>query len=199
MPIRIATGGIAQETNTFQWEPTALGDFTKGSSAVDHGQDILTRLRGTGTIYGGIIAEAEANDVELIPTLYARAVPGGRVSREAYETFSAEIVDGIRRAMPVDGVLLGIHGAMALDDGPDGEGPLITQIREVVGPDVPIVAPLDLHTNLSEEMIEEANAFVGYKEYPHTDTPETGAQAMQILLATIRGEVQPTMAHTRIP
>lgn len=199
MPIRIATGGIAQETNTFQWEPTSLADFTKGSSAVDRGQDILTRLRGTGTIYGGIIAEAEANEVELIPTLYARAVPGGRVSREAYESFSAEIVEGIRRAMPVDGVLLGIHGAMALEHGPDGEGPLITQIREVVGPEVPIVAPLDLHTNLSEEMMEEANAFVGYKEYPHTDTPETGAQAMRILLATIRGEAKPTMAHTRLP
>src|ERR1044072_4721880 len=108
------------------------------------------------------MAEDEANDVELIPTLYAHAVPGGRVSREAYENFSATIVEGIRRAMPVDGVLLGIYGAMALEHGPDGEGPLITQIPEVVGPDVPIVAPLDLHTNLSEEMMEEANAFIGY-------------------------------------
>ncbi|HEY8602079.1 MAG TPA: M81 family metallopeptidase [Thermomicrobiales bacterium] len=198
MPIRIATGGIAQETNTFQWEPTTLADFSAGSSGIERGEGIM-RLRGTGTIYGGIIAEAEANDVELIPTLYAHAVPGGRVSREAHEAFCAEILDGIRRALPVDGVLLGIHGAMALEHAPDGEGPLIARIRALVGPDVPIVAPLDLHTNLSEEMMAEADAFVGYKEYPHIDMPETGAHAMRLLLATIRGEAKPTMAHTRLP
>lgn len=198
MPIRIVTGGIAQETNTFQHEPTTLADFTTGSSGVVRGEELL-HLRGTGTIYGGILAEAAAQDVELIPTLYAHAVPGGRVSREAYEMFCGEILDGIRRVLPVDGVLLGIHGAMALEHGSDGEGPLITQIRELVGPDVPIVAPLDLHTNLSEEMMAEADAFVGYKEYPHVDTPETGALAMRLLLATIRGEVRPTMAHTRLP
>jgi microcystin degradation protein MlrC len=196
--IRIVTGGIAQETNTFQWEPTTLADFRKGSSRIERGQQILD-LEGTGTIYGGIIAEAQANDVELIPTTYGHAVPGGRVSREAFDTMRDEILAGIREALPVDGVLLGIHGAMALEDNDDGEGPLITAVRELVGPDVPIVAPLDLHTNLSEEMMREADAFVGYKHYPHIDTPETGAQAMRILLATIRGEITPTMAHVRLP
>src|SRR5947209_20551509 len=99
----------------------------------------------------------------------------------------AEIVAGSRAAMPGDGVLLGLHGAMALEHLDDGEGPLITAVRELVGPDVPIVAPLDLHTNLSDEMVEEANAFVGYKEYPHIDTPETGPRALQIPLATTQG------------
>lgn len=198
MAIRIVTGGIAQETNTFQWEPTTLADFAKGSSSVHRGAGILA-LEGTGTIYGGIVAEARRQGVELIPTTYGQAVPGGRVTREAYETLCDEILAGIRAALPVDGVLLGLHGAMALEHGDDGEGPLIAAVRELVGPGVPIVAPLDLHTNLSDEMVEEANAFVGYKEYPHIDTPETGARALQILLATIRGEATPTMAHVRLP
>ncbi|HET9015472.1 MAG TPA: M81 family metallopeptidase [Thermomicrobiaceae bacterium] len=198
MAIRIVTGGIAQETNTFQWEPTTLTDFQKGSSHVYRGDQILA-LDGTGTIYGGIVAEARKLGVELIPTTYAQAVPGGRVSREAFETFKAEILDGIRKAMPVDGVLLGIHGAMALEHNDDGEGPLITAVRELVGPEVPIVTPLDLHTNLSDEMMEEATAFVGYKEYPHIDTAETGARALQILVQTVRGEVTPTMAATHVP
>src|SRR6185312_12912577 len=137
MAIRIVTGGIAQETNTFQWEPTSLDDFNMGSSHIDRGQEIL-EMEGTGTIYGGIIAVAKAAGVELIPTTYGRAVPGGRVSREAFELMKNEIVDGIRQAMPVDGILLGIHGAMALEHNDDGEGPLITAIREVVGPDMPI-------------------------------------------------------------
>lgn len=198
MAIRIVTGGIAQETNTFQWEPTTLTDFEKGSSKVYRGQQILG-LEGTGTIYGGIVAEAKRLGVELIPTTYAQAVPGGRVSREAFETFRNEILTGIRQAMPVDGVLLGIHGAMALEHNDDGEGPLITAVRELVGPDVPIVAPLDLHTNLSEEMMEEATAFVGYKEYPHIDTPETGAHALRMLVAAIVGATKPTMAHVKLP
>jgi microcystin degradation protein MlrC len=196
--MRIVTGGIAQETNTFQWEPTTLSDFNKGSSGIVRGDDILA-LDGTGTIYGGIVSEAKKHGVELIPTTYAHAVPGGKVSKEAFETFRDEILDGLRAAMPVDGVLLGIHGAMALEHSDDGEGPLITAIREVVGPDVPIIAPLDLHTNLSDEMMEEANAFVGYKHYPHIDTPETGAAAMDMLVRTIRGEVNPVMAYTRVP
>lgn len=198
MAIRIVTGGIAQETNTFQWEPTTLTDFQKGSSGIERGDGIL-RLAGTGLIYGGIIAGAEAEGVDLIPTTYGHAVPGGRVSREAFETLRDEILDGIRAAMPVDGVLLGIHGAMALEHLDDGEGPLITAVRELVGPEIPIVAPLDLHTNLSDEMMSEATAFVGYKKYPHTDMAETGAQAMDILIRTVRGEVIPTMAHVRLP
>ena len=95
-----------------------------------------------------------------------------------------EILGGHPRCLPVDGVLLGLHGAMALEHDDDGEGPLITAVRELVGPDVPIVAPLDLHTNLSDTMMRETDAFVGYKEYPHTDMPETGAQALRLLVDT---------------
>jgi microcystin degradation protein MlrC len=196
--MRIVTGGISQETNTFQHELTTLADFQKGSSRIDRGQEILD-LEGTGTIYGGIIAKAKEYDVELIPTTYGRAVPGGPVTREAFETMRDEILEGIRNAGEIDGVLLGIHGAMALEHLPDGEGPLLTAIREVVGPEIPIVAPLDLHTNLSDEMMEQCDAFVGYKQYPHVDTPETGAQAMEILIKTIKGEIKPAMAFTRVP
>ena len=202
MAVRIVTGGISQETNTFQWEPTTLTDFQKGSSRIDRGDEILA-LDGTGTIYGGIVSEAKKHGVELIPTTFGRAVPGGRVSKEAFETMRDEIIEGVRKAMQepggVDGVLLGIHGAMALEHNDDGEGPLLTAIREVVGPDVPITAPLDLHTNLSEEMMEECDAFVGYKHYPHIDTPETGARAMQILIETIKGNIKPTMAYVKVP
>ncbi|MEX2425848.1 MAG: M81 family metallopeptidase [Thermomicrobiaceae bacterium] len=198
MALRIATGGISQETNTFQWEPTSLQDFQQGSSAIHRGNGIFD-LEGTGTIYGGIIAEAKKHGVELIPTTFGRAVPGGRVSKEAFETMAGEIAEGIKNAGKIDGVLLGIHGAMALEHDHDGEGPLLRAIREVVGPDLPIIAPLDLHTNLSEEMMELATAFVGYKEYPHIDTAETGARAMEMLVQTINGEITPTMHHVKVP
>ena len=197
--MRIVTGGIAQETNTFQWQPTTLDDFQRaGFGTLVRGQEILD-LGGTGSVYGGVVPAAVAQGVELIPTTYASVMPGGRVTREAFDALRTEILHGISAALPVDGVLLVLHGAMALSDWDDAEGLLLREVRELVGPDVPIVAPLDLHTNLSDEMVAYADALVGYREYPHTDMPEAGARALNLLAATVRGEVTPAMAFTRLP
>ena len=197
--MRIVTGGIAQETNTFQWQPTTLADFERlGFGGVARGAEILA-LEGTGTVYGGAVAEARRLGVELVPTTYGGVMPGGRVARAAYDALAEEILTGVRAALPVDGVLLVLHGAMALADADDAEGPLLAAVREIVGPGVPIVAPLDLHTNLSDEMVAVADGLVGYKEYPHVDMPQTGAAALRMLVATIRGEIRPAMAFARLP
>jgi microcystin degradation protein MlrC len=197
--VRIVTGGIAQETNTFQWQPTTLDDFSRpGFGTLVRGRELLD-LAGTGTVYGGVVPEAEREGVELIPTVYGAVMPGGRVSREAFERLSGELLDGIARALPVDGVLLVLHGAMALEDHDDAEGLLLERVRQLVGPDIPIVAPLDLHTNLSDEMVTFADALVGYKEYPHVDMPETGIHALRLLAAEVRGDAKPAMAHVRLP
>src|ERR671917_261567 len=197
--MRIVTGGIAQETNTFQRELTTLADFQRpGFGKVARGQQLLD-LEGTGTVYGGAVAEAKRLGVELIPTTYGSVMPGGCVTREAFNTLRDEIVAGIHDALPVDGVLLVLHGAMALENDDDGETLLIRAVRDVVGPSIPIVAPLDLHTNLSDEMVAGVDAFVGYKEYPHVDMPETGARALQILVASIHQGSRLAMAHTRLP
>src|SRR5215208_844051 len=197
--MRIVTGGIAQETNTFQRELTTLADFQRpGFGTLVRGQHLLD-LEGTGTVYGGAVAEARRLGVELIPTTYGSVMPGGRVTREAFDALRDEIVAGIRDALPVDGVLLVLHGAMALENDDDGETLLIRAVREVVGPTMPIVAPLDLHTNLSDEMVAGITAYVGYKEYPHVDMPETGARALQILVASMQRGTRLAMAHTRLP
>jgi microcystin degradation protein MlrC len=197
--MRIVTGGIAQETNTFQRELTTLADFQRpGFGTIVRGQQLLD-LEGTGTVYGGAVAEAKRLNVELNPTTYGSVMPGGRVTREAFDILRDEIVAGIRAALPVDGVLLVLHGAMALQNDDDGEILLIQAVRDVVGPSMPIVAPLDLHTNLSDDMVVGVNAFVGYKEYPHVDMPETGARALQILVASIQHGIRLAMAHTRLP
>ncbi len=197
--MRIVTGGIAQETNTFQWKPTTLADFQRpGFGTVARGRHLLD-LGGTGTVYGGAVPEAKTLGVDLIPTTFAGVMPGGRVTREAFDTFRDEILAGLDAALPVDGVLLNLHGAMALEDHDDAEGLLLTAVRAAVGPDVPVVAPLDLHTNLSDAMVANADALVGYRTYPHIDMPETGARAMRLLVATIRGDVRPAMAHVLLP
>ncbi|MBA2278633.1 MAG: M81 family metallopeptidase [Chloroflexia bacterium] len=197
--MRIVTGGIAQETNTFQRQPSTVADFlTPDYGFVARGAELFD-LDGTGTVSGGIIAEARALGVDLVPTTFAALVPGGRVTRESFDLFRDEILAGVRAALPVDGVLLVLHGAMALEDDDDAEGLLLAAIREVVGPHVPIVAPLDLHTNLSDAMVQTADALVGYKEYPHIDMPETGARALRLLIGAVRSETRPAMAFTRLP
>ncbi|MCC6314593.1 MAG: M81 family metallopeptidase [Thermomicrobiales bacterium] len=186
--MRIVTGGIAQETNTFQWQPTTLDDFAHpGFGTLARGSEILA-LEGTGTVYGGAVRRARELGVELIPTTYATVMPGGRVERAAFDALRDEILAGIRAAGPIDGVLLVLHGAMALTDQDDAEGELLAAVRRIVGPDTPIAAPLDLHTNLSDVMMDEADVFVGYKEYPHVDMPETGARALEMLVDAIRGK-----------
>lgn len=197
--MRIVTGGIMQETNTFQWQPTTLADFeAPGFGAHARGDEIFA-LEGTGTIYGQVIPRARELGVELIPTTFAWVMPGGRVERAAFDFLRDEILSGIKAALPVDGVLLMLHGAMALDDHDDAEGLLLAEVRALVGSDIPIIGPLDLHTNLSDEMVALSNGMIGYKEYPHIDTAETGALALDLLVATVRGDVRPTMAHTRLP
>ena len=197
--MRVVTGGIAQETNTFQRVPTTLDDFCRpGFGFFARGHDVL-ELEGTGTVYGGVISEAKASGIDLIPTVYAECMPGGRVTRHAFDTVRDEMLDGIRAALPVDGVLLVLHGAMAFEDADDAEGPLIESVRALVGDDVPIVSSLDLHTNLSDAMVTGADALVGYKEYPHTDMPETGARALRLLVSIIRDGTRPTMQHARLP
>src|SRR3712207_4947836 len=133
--MRIATGGIAQETNTFQREPTTLADFRRpGFGTLARGSEILD-LEGTGTVYGGVIAEAKASGIQLVPTTFADVMPGGRVTREAFDVLREEILAGLRAALPVDGVLLVLHGAMALEDHDDAEGLLLAAVRDLVGPE----------------------------------------------------------------
>ena len=199
MPVRIATGGIAQETNTFQRDPTTLADFHRpGYGEVVRGNEFLD-YAGTTTVYDGVIAAADARGVDLVPILYAHVKPGGRVDRTAFDALLAELLAGLEAALPVDGVLLVLHGAMALSDDDDGEGLQLAAVRALVGPDVPIVVTLDLHTNLSDAMMAHADAFVGYKTYPHIDEPETGRLATEILIRTIAGEVRPAMVHVLLP
>src|SRR5215210_3261704 len=95
MTLRIVTGGIAQETNTFQWQPTTFEDFERsGFGEIARGQEILA-LGGTGTVYGGIVPEALAHGIEMIPTTYAWVMPGGRVERAAFDALRDEILAGI--------------------------------------------------------------------------------------------------------
>jgi microcystin degradation protein MlrC len=110
------------------------------------------------------------------------------VTEDAYERIAGMLIEDLRAGGPFDGVYLDLHGAMVAEHLDDGEGELLRRVRAVVGPKVPVVASLDLHSNTTAAMIEHADALVAYRHYPHIDMAETGGRAAQLLHRFLLGE-----------
>jgi len=188
-------GGLAHESNTFASGSTSRGDFS-----VHEGSEIPETFRGTNSVAGGVSAAADDEGLDVAWTYLARAEPGPVVTTGAFEHHAGRLVEGIRaRADSVDGVVLSLHGAMATDDHDDAEGELLGRVRDALGPEVPVVAALDLHGNVSEAMVARADALVAYRTYPHVDVGETGERATRLLAETMRGALDPTSHVERPP
>ncbi len=127
-------------------------------------------------------------------SLAAFAQPAGLTVRKVYEGFRGEILEDLRAAMPVDIVLLSMHGAMTAEGYEDCEGDLLACVREIVGPDVVIGGELDLHCSITPKMVENADALVVFKEYPHVDAGERAAELFDICHAAHQGHAKPVMA-----
>jgi len=177
---------------------TILDDFEHDRGII-RGEAMLDRFRGANVQTGGFIAAAEEYGFDLIPLLRASAFPGGLIRREDYEAMKAELIERLEAAGRVDGVLLDLHGAMVVDGIDDGDGDVIAAVRHVVGPDVPIGVPLDLHGNHTKWRVEVADAIAGFDTFPHIDMADRGKEVAEIIVRTIRGEIRPTMAIHHLP
>ncbi|WP_336058028.1 M81 family metallopeptidase [Nitratireductor sp. CH_MIT9313-5] len=176
---RVALAGFLHETNTFAPSKATLAHFEQGGGylPLSRGPEIPARCPGVNLGISGALKRAEESGWEILPVLWCGAIPSAHVEREAYEAIVGEIVDGIAKAGPLDGVCLDLHGAMVAEHLDDGEGELIARIRKVIGPDVPITVSLDLHGNITEQMFQQADVLVGFRTYPHVDMAETGYRA----------------------
>ena len=200
MAPRIAAAQIAHETNSFSALTTDIAAFA--ASGIYHGPEALDVGRDTNTEIGGFITGAAENGLTLVPIVAVWATPSGVVTAEAIAYLARILADGLRQAMaagPLDGVLLALHGAMVTEIDDDGEGYLLQTVRDVVGPDLPVVATLDLHANISPRMVELADVLIGYDTYPHIDMAERGEEAAGILARLIRDEIAPVSALRKPP
>ena len=196
--MKIAVGGFAQESHSFSPVPGSWDHF--GPQELLRGQAIFDKYAGTKAEMGGVLATARQSDVELIPTLYAEAsASAGQMVREVFETIRDELIAQIRQAGPVDGVLLVLHGAMIADGYDDATGEIVRAVRAAIGPQLPLVGTLDLHANVTELMVRQATALIGYHTAPHVDMYETAQRATTLLIKTIAGQVRPVAALRRIP
>jgi microcystin degradation protein MlrC len=197
--MRVAIGGISHETNTFSSISTDLALFQRRTLL--RGEALLAGSRGVGNTLGGMVDAAEALGWQLVPTLFASAVPSGRVRRGTFETLTEELVRGIAAARQhgLDGVLLALHGAMVAEAVEDADAEVLRRARRAAGPDTPIVVVFDSHANLTPAIVDHADLVLGFKTYPHIDTYARGTEAATLLERLHRGAIRPVRALRQVP
>ena len=195
MTFNVLTAEFAHESNTFSIRPTDLAAFRarlllQGDAAVQQRADANTDI-------AGFMDVARAQGWQTRHAVSAAASPAGPVARAAFDEIADWII-AAAEAGPLDGILLGLHGAMVVEDHPDGEGLLLERLRAVVGPDMLIAVTLDPHANVTTQMCDLAQIVMSYSTYPHVDMRDTGRRAATILHRAMTGEIAPrTLRVTR--
>jgi microcystin degradation protein MlrC len=187
--VRVFSGSLATETNTFGPMPTGLASFK------DRGYFPAGKHPEQMTFFSGPLWAARLRGKErgwdLVEGMVAGAQPSGTTTRHAYETLREELLADLRAALPVDMVVLGLHGAMVADGYDDCEGDLLQRVRAIVGPNVVVGAELDPHSHLTREMVDSADLLIAFKEYPHTDVLERAIELVDLCAAKAEGKIRP--------
>ncbi len=194
MGARVAIGSLLTECNQFGGSPIDLDWFERYE--LRFGEDVLTIDSG---VVGGALSVLAQAGADVAPLLSASTCPGGCITDDCYQLLRRELLDRLRAAMPVDGVLLPLHGAAVADGVDDPEGDLIGAVRHLVGREVPVVATLDLHAHVTRAMVENAHGLVAWETYPHRDAQTTGERGARLLLDAVAGNCRPTMALAKVP
>lgn len=197
---KIAILGFDLEANRFA-PPCGRADFEE--RAYFEGDAISAEARSQHpAIHGGICGFYAAMDLGAswtpAPVLFTGSTPAGPVEQAFFDEVLASIRAGLAAAMPVDGVYICEHGAAISSEDHDPDGALFAAVRAIVGPDVPVVATLDLHANMSRRMVDATDLMIGYRSNPHVDQHERGAEAASAMLEMLAG-VRPRTAWVRLP
>lgn len=188
----IAIGGMLHESNTYSEARTGIADFTR--DALFRGEEILAEYSTANNEITGYIEGARKYGFDLYPTIVGWAVPSGRVTDEAVELITGEMIERLKQAPKPDGLLLALHGAMVTESFDSGDSEIVRRLRNAMGPEFPIVVTHDFHANITPEIVERSTALITYKENPHIDQRPCGLHAAHIISRIVRGEVRPTQA-----
>lgn len=192
MAMRIFTASLATETNTFSPVPTDRDSFLAAFYAAPGEHPETPTLCSSPMVV--LRKRAAAEGFTVIEGTAAWAEPGGLVQRQTYEGLRDEILDQLRAALPVDGVVLGLHGAMVAQGYDDCEGDLLERVRTIVGPDVLIACELDPHSHLTAKRVANADILAAFLEFPHTDFYERGEHVVDLALDALNGQTRPVIS-----
>src|SRR5579864_9396598 len=191
--MRLFSATIATETNTFSPLPTSLAAY-KETVFLRPGEHPTDAPRMCTAPMFVARQRAATDGFTLIEGSCFAASPAGTTNRADYEAMRDEILDQLKAALPVDGLLLGLHGAMVAHGYDDVEGDILSRAREIVGPKCVIGVELDPHCHLTLKRLAKSDIVVCYKEFPHTDVVERAEDVLTLVLATLRGQVKPVMS-----
>lgn len=196
MPLRVLTAEISHETNTFNIRPTDLNAF-RDRYLLDGPAAMATRGHAN-TELAGLLDVARLHGWDVTHVGSAAAGPGGRVTDAAFDTLCAPLLAEAATGV-WDGVLLMLHGAMAVESCDDGEGEVLRRLRAIVGSDLPVAVTLDPHANVSDAMCTGAQILVSYTTYPHVDIRATGRRVAELLHRAMSREIRPRTLRAHRP
>ncbi|AIC29441.1 microcystin LR degradation MlrC family protein [Rhizobium etli bv. mimosae str. IE4771] len=183
--MRIAVGGIHIECSTYNPVLNEESDFRV--------------LRGAALLESSYFAFLRDYDAEFLPTIHARAIAGGPVSRATYEAFKSEFLERLKPLLPLDGLYLAMHGAMYVEGMEDAEGDWIGAARALVGEDCTVSASYDLHGNVTQRIIDALDIYSTYRTAPHIDVEETMRRSVSMLVKSLKTGVKPLVLWAPIP
>ena len=192
--MRVVMAMMKHETNTFSPVPTPWSRFEEWSACF--GEDVIQAYGPTNMTLSAYIKLCRDAGAKIISPIAAEAMPSGPVADDAYRLMSDHILEAVAKGC--DAIMLDLHGAMVTESNQDGEGTLLAEVRRAA-PNTPICVTCDLHANLTQAMVDNCDALIGYKTYPHTDMYEVGTTVGQILLDKLRGNTNPVMSWGRVP
>lgn len=188
-PKRVGIVGLLQESNTFIQGKTTLQHFKDDLYLI--GEEVRKQMAEAPHEVGGFFERLEEEGIEAVPIFLARAIPFGVIEAETFDALVAKMLSELGAAGPLDGILAAPHGATVAENHPDADGFWLNRVRSAMGKDIPIIATIDPHANLSQEMVDATNAVVAYATNPHMDQRETGRKAADLMSRTLRGEINP--------
>jgi microcystin degradation protein MlrC len=187
--MRLALLGYYHETNTFSSRPTDYAAFE-----IQRGDEIVRDHEHATSSLAGFLSLRDLPDVEVVPLMFANTGPLGLITADAFERIAAEEMQLLRDHGPWDGVLLVLHGAAVAANYHDADGEFAARVRAVVGPDVPVGCAMDLHANLTEQLIAATNVTILYRTNPHLDALPRARECGEIVVRAARGEIRPVQA-----
>ena len=199
--MRFLVGEFAHEGNGFCANPTTMAEFQQREFL--NGDAALVAHRGRKTVLGGFIEILEKEGHAVVPSIAASALPAGVITADVHATVLNALISAARANLSsLDGVLLSLHGAMIIEDAAgvvDPEGEIAAALREVVGPDIPIVVVLDPHSDTTDLLLASANLTLAYNEEPHRDAYDRGLEAATLIQRIRRGEIRPVRVREHPP
>ncbi|SHJ23871.1 M81 family metallopeptidase [Wenxinia saemankumensis] len=181
---RVAIGGLHTECSSYSPLEQQRGDFTRTEG------DALVRM---------VPVDFAALGLAPLPLFHERSVPGGPVAAGCFAAQRGEFMEALRAALPLDGVLLLMHGAMFVPGTDDPEGEFVAEVRDIVGPEAVIAAAFDLHGQITDRIVRSLDIFAAYRTAPHVDVEETRARAARMLAAALAGGPRPSVHWTGVP